>query len=51
MTVDAVEAKDAEKMGLINKAVPPDQVLPTAIAFAQRLANSPIKAIDGVFML
>ena len=50
MTGDAIEAKDAENMGLINKAVPPDQVLPTAMAFAQRLANGPIKAIGWTKM-
>lgn len=50
MTGDAIKAKDAEQMGLINKAVPQDQVLPTAIAFAQRLANGPIKAIGWTKM-
>lgn len=50
MTGDAVGAKDAERMGLINQAVPQDQVLPTAMAFAQRLANGPVKAINWTKM-
>ncbi len=37
-TGDLIEAKEAERIGLINKAVPPDQVMPTAMSLAQRLA-------------
>jgi enoyl-CoA hydratase len=50
MTGDTIGAKDAEQIGLINEALPQDQVLPTAIAFAQRLANGPIKAIGWTKM-
>jgi enoyl-CoA hydratase len=50
MTGDPIGAKEAEQIGLINKAVPQDQVLPMAMAFAQRLANGPIKAIGWTKM-
>jgi len=32
-------------MGLINKVVPREEVMPTALALARRLANGPTKAI------
>jgi len=50
MTGDAVTVTDAVQMGLINKALPPDQVLPEALAFAQRLATGPIRAIGWTKM-
>ena len=44
-TGDPIPARKAEAMGLINYAVPKDQVLPKAMAIAQRLAS---KAPDAV---
>jgi enoyl-CoA hydratase len=38
LTGDPVTAADAERMGLINRAVPDDEVLAAALAFARRLA-------------
>lgn len=50
MTGDMIEAVEAERIGLINKALPPDEVLPAAMALAERLANGPIKAIQWTKM-
>ncbi len=46
MTGDLLTGKEAERIGLINHAVPRDQVLPTAIALAERLAKGAIQAIS-----
>ena len=40
-----ITAAEAERIGLINRVVPADQLLSTAMAFAARLANGPTKAI------
>lgn len=45
MTGDLMTAAEAERIGLINYAVPPDQVMPKAMEMAQRLANGPTRAI------
>ena len=42
---DDVDARTAERIGLVNRVVPPDQVLPTANEWAQRLATGPSFAI------
>jgi len=42
---DDVPARDAERMGLVNKVVPRDELLAEAGAWATRLAGSPTKAI------
>ena len=42
---DDVPARDAERMGLVNKVVPRDELLAEAGAWAARLAGSPTKAI------
>ncbi len=36
-TGEPLNPRDAERMGIINKVVPADQVMPEAISFAQRL--------------
>jgi enoyl-CoA hydratase/carnithine racemase len=41
---DDVDAPTAERYGLANRVVPGDQVLPTAQALAERLANGPTYA-------
>jgi len=45
MTGDPLSAVEAERIGLINHVVAPDQVMPKALELAHRLANGPIKAI------
>lgn len=45
MTGDLMSATEAERIGLINHVVPPDEVLPKAMALAHRLANGPTNAI------
>lgn len=42
---DAVIARDAERMGLVNGVVPPDDLMKTAREWALRLARGPGKAI------
>lgn len=42
---DDVSAADAADMGLINRVVPPDELMPTAQAWAERLAAQPTKSL------
>lgn len=42
---DDVSAADAADMGLINRVVPPDELMPTAMAWAERLAAQPTKSL------
>jgi enoyl-CoA hydratase/carnithine racemase len=43
MTGDPIDADRALQLGLVNRVVPRDEVLPTALALAERIAaNSPI---------
>lgn len=46
MTGDIITAPQAEQMGLINRAVPRDKLMPTALEIARRLANGPSQAIQ-----
>ncbi len=45
MTGDLLDATEAERIGLINHVVPPDEVMPKAMELAHRLANGPTRAI------
>ncbi len=45
LTGDFVEAREAERMGLWNRVVPADRVLPEARAFAEKLAQGPPVAL------
>ncbi|MCY0955199.1 enoyl-CoA hydratase/isomerase family protein [Streptomyces sp. H27-S2] len=42
---DAVPAADAERLGLVNKVVPADELEKTARAWAERLAQGPTRAL------
>ncbi|MBT2231955.1 crotonase/enoyl-CoA hydratase family protein [Nonomuraea sp. NEAU-A123] len=43
LTGEPVSAADALRLGLINRVVPPDQVVPTALALAETIsANAPL---------
>ena len=41
LTADFVDGREAERIGLVSKAVPADEVLPQALAIAERLALGP----------
>jgi enoyl-CoA hydratase len=45
MTGDFIAAPEAERIGLVNRVLPADEVLPAARAMAERLANGPTWAI------
>jgi enoyl-CoA hydratase len=45
MTGDLVTAAEAERIGLVNFVKPSEELLPSAMAFAERLANGPTQAI------
>jgi enoyl-CoA hydratase len=45
MTGAFLAAPEAERIGLINRVVPPDELLSTARALAERLANGPTWAV------
>lgn len=42
---DTVDAATADRYGLVNRVVEPDEVLPTALAWAKRLAEGPTLAL------
>lgn len=45
MTGDLIPALEAERIGLVNHVVPPDDLMPKAREMAERLANGPTWAI------
>jgi len=45
LTSDFIDGREAERIGLVSKAVPGEQVLPEALALADRLAQGPRDAI------
>ena len=44
LTADFLDGREAERIGLVSKAVPADEVLPTAMGIAERLAAGPVDA-------
>lgn len=42
---DKVSAENAERIGLVNRVTPPEELLPTAQEWAARLANGPTTAL------
>lgn len=43
LTGDSIDAATAERWGLVNRVVPMDELMPTALAFARRIAaNAPL---------
>lgn len=45
LTADFLDGREAERIGLVSKAVPADQVVPTAMQVAEKLATGPQDAI------
>ena len=45
LTADFLDGREAERIGLVSRAVPHDEVLPTALAVAERLATGPQDAV------
>jgi enoyl-CoA hydratase len=41
MTADFIDGREAERIGLVSKAVPAEEVLADALAIAERLALGP----------
>lgn len=46
LTSDKIDGREAERIGLVSEALPPDQVLPRALDFAGQLAARPPLAIE-----
>jgi len=44
LTADFLDGREAERIGLVSKAVPADEVLTTAMGIAERLAAGPVDA-------
>ena len=44
LTADFLDGREAERIGLVSKAVPSDEVLPTALEAARKLAAGPVDA-------
>ena len=47
MAGDNIDAAEAERIGLVNKVVPNDQLMAECMDLARRLANGPALAIRG----
>ena len=47
MTGDIINAAEAERIGLVNRVVPHDDLMDTVMELAQRLADGPALAIRG----
>jgi enoyl-CoA hydratase len=45
LTADFLDAQEAERIGLVSMVVPHEQLMPTAIEFAMKLATGPQSAI------
>ncbi len=46
LTGEALDGTEAERIGLISKVVPDEELMPTAMAYADKLAKGPAQAIQ-----
>ena len=42
---DFIDAREAERLGIVNRVLPDGELLPSTLAFAERLANGPTLAL------
>lgn len=47
LTGDIISAEEALEIGLVNRVVPPDELLPAALAIAGRIAANPWRAVEA----
>ena len=47
-TGDFIDGEEAERIGLVNKALPDDELMPYALAMARRLADGPTQSIRTI---
>lgn len=47
LTGDVVDAARALELGLVSRVVEPEELLPTAVALAERIAAKPARALDA----
>ena len=50
MTGDMIDAREADRIGLVNHVVPEEELMPAAMALARRLASGPTMAISWTKM-
>jgi E-phenylitaconyl-CoA hydratase len=47
LTGDAIDAETAARWGLVNKVVPPSELMPAALAYARRIASNAPLAVQA----
>ena len=47
LTGDLISAEEALQMGLVNRVVEPDELLPAALSIAERIAANPWRAVEA----
>ena len=47
LTGDLISAGEALQMGLVNRVVEPDELLPAALSIAERIAANPWRAVEA----
>jgi enoyl-CoA hydratase len=45
LTAEFIDGREAERIGLVSRCVPPDEVLPVALQLAERIATGPQLAV------
>ena len=48
LTANQVTAQEALEIGLVNKVVPPDELMPTAMAYAEKLCSNGPLAVQAI---